>query len=246
VDLAAESPNHSSFETHLKNAMSIESDLTLAGIGSLGTAINENKRYGRECLQKLDRLVPNAKRMNSEMRETLAKNMIKDDLNKQRQRWAFEWFYYGNDPQNVSSLTDAIELEIWAFWILNEGFKVKEYTMRHRIDGPYSVYRVEGATFGDRGVPEPVLQKLADFDVLLGRTQGQITDQLSRLRSERESKEPEKERPWIDVGRKVDTEQEIKELESWAKKHRPQLSAGRMLYNPRALPSIETIHALGG
>src|SRR5262249_8751435 len=102
VARAAESSDLRSFKTKLENAMLEEADLTMGQIMSLAMSILNNPTYGQECLQKLDRLYPSAKRMNPRMREDMAKKMIRDDINEQRDRWASNWFYYANDPVRQS------------------------------------------------------------------------------------------------------------------------------------------------
>jgi hypothetical protein len=60
----------------------------------------------------------------------------------------------------------------------------------------------------------------------------------------REGRAPptKEDRPLIAVDSNVDTDDEIAALKSWAKKHRPQLSAGQLMYTPRTLPLIENVH----
>jgi hypothetical protein len=99
VDAAAMSPR-ASFKTSLENALLAEADLTSKAIMSLAMSILQNQDYGAECLARLKRVsaAANKKDITERELETLAKQMIREDINKQRQEWADKWFYYGNDP----------------------------------------------------------------------------------------------------------------------------------------------------
>jgi hypothetical protein len=211
IQLAAKS-DQTSFKTNLENAMLAEADLTIKAILSVATDINENSIYGAQCLAKLKqnnpRLNAPGARVKDDELERLAKQMIREDINKQRQKWADEWFYYGNDPGSREGLAEAIELEMWSLWILNEQLKlVKHY--RGSPDNPLvstEVLVVEGKTFGgkpgipgggtsfgERGIPEGVLVRLAEFGTIEARTQLQKLRAIA-AQGVKEAKEAEEAR----------------------------------------------------
>lgn len=286
-----------SFKTSLENALLAEADLTVKAIMSLALSILENPSYGAECLERLRRLDARARdpRVTESQLELMAKEMIRNDLNNHRRKWANEWFYYGNDPGPTAGLAESIELEMWALWILNEQFRVKFREVRDSIDGvlvariPYA----HGATFAEEGFPELVLRRLAEFGVVEARTSLQklratsaraakeMVDKARALKEEQEAdaaywsgadqeeltqypelarfkaavakharknqEQPpvavaDPDRPSISIGSSVDTQAEIKALESWAMNYRPMQVSGYLTHHRRTLPSIEMIH----
>src|SRR5262249_39354634 len=104
-------------------------------IGSLGMSILQHSDYGTACLARLYRVNPHSKRMKPAAVEDVAKKMIRDDLDKIRSAWAKQWFYYGNNPQVLSAaeMSDSIERELWALWILDEQFKLNLSDLSHRF-----------------------------------------------------------------------------------------------------------------
>jgi len=195
VDAAAKSVE-SSFKSQLENAMRKQAEITSNAIMSLAMSINENSSYGAECLAKLrkeNRRAQDPKVPEKEL-ETLAKQMIRSDVNRHRAKWAEDWFYFGNDPPfSAIGLAERIEKELWGLWILNEEFHVvSESTVHDPIEdaGAANLDVVHGKTFGRRGVPEQVLRRLADFGVVEARTQLQKLRQIA-ADGVREQKEAE-------------------------------------------------------
>jgi hypothetical protein len=171
---SAASSGQTSFKTRLENALEAEAGITSDAIMSLANSIAENDNYGAECLEKLKRLNPNAfnSKVTEKQRELLAKKMIRDDIDRQRQLWADQWFYYGYDPGTTTGIADDIEQEMWGLWILNEKLQAKTKSVSGSMDSSIEViiHYAEGATFGEYGVPEAVLRRLADFDIVQART----------------------------------------------------------------------------
>jgi hypothetical protein len=197
---AASSPDLGSFRTRLENALLAEADLTSKAILNLGWSIHDSSDYGAECLQNLKRANPRARDPKVGDRELLdlAKQMISADIDAQRKKWADEWFYYGNDPGTTAGLAESIEREMWGLWTLNERLQFK--TTLVRTGGPdyqqmMEIPFVESATFGDRGVPEPVLKRLGDFGVVFGRTKQQRWEETQR---------------WEELNRPVPTEDDLR------------------------------------
>ena len=127
----------------------------------------------------------------------MAKEMINADIDIKRREWADTWFFYGHNPGTTRGLAENIERELWGLWILNEKLK----TGAHYIGSTGNplvaakIPIVVGTTFGDPGVPELVLRRLADFGIVEARTQLQklklIAAQIAKeqLVAERRRKE---------------------------------------------------------
>jgi len=232
--------DETSFKTRLENAMLESARLTSDAIMSLAMSINQNSTYGVECLEKLRKENPHARMLQEPDREleNLAKTMIRNNIDERRQIWAGMWFYYGADPGSIAGVSVSIEKEIWALWILEEQL---------RIDRP--LHAARGKTFGIPGVPEPILQRLADFDVVEPRTAQQAIEQGQRRIDELKRRGPvgpaETPEPTT-VGSEVDETHEIAALQTWAKNHPALLGAGHLNYRKRHLPSIENIYGAAG
>jgi hypothetical protein len=104
---------------------------------------------------------------------------------------------------------------------------------------------VAGATFGEAGVPDLVLRRLADFDVVYARNQQQVREQTRRIieRKNAALEDPDappskEDYPLHNVGDLVDTQKEIDALESWAKKHPTRLSSAGLMSTPRSLDTF--------
>jgi hypothetical protein len=252
---SAASSGQTSFRTRLENALAAEAGMTSDAIMSLANSIAENANYGAECLQRLKRLHPSAfnSKVTEKHRELLAKKMIRDDIDRQRQEWADQWFYYGYDPGTTTDMADDIEKEMWGLWILNEKLQAKTKSASGSMDSSIEVitHYAEGATFGDYGVPEAVLKRLADFDIVAARTKLQqlknivargVREQQDATRKGKVDQEnPDEPPPDIKIVGSVDTQAEIAALESWAGNH-PLLGSGKRRHRKRTLESIENIY----
>ena len=166
--------NQVSFKTSLENAMLAEADLTIKAILSVAISINANSSYGAECLQKLKRLNPRLKnpKVSEDELEPMAKAMIRNDINKQRQEWADQWFYYGNDPGPSLGMADGIELELWGLWILNEKLKTKTKS----VSGIWTLPSRSSPTMS-RGPP---LGNMASRKVSCGGSPTSVSSRLAR------------------------------------------------------------------
>jgi len=187
VQVAASSPR-ASFKTNLENALAAEATLTSNAIMSLANSINENVSYGAECLQRLRRVNPRARDLGGTKKdlqelEVLAKKMITDDIDTKRREWTDKWFYYGHDPGTTHGLAEDIEREMWGLWILSQKLTAvawEDCSAAGEVLSCSDHQAVESATFGQKGVPEAVLRRLADLDVVTGRTQLQKLRQITQ------------------------------------------------------------------
>jgi hypothetical protein len=191
VDVAAMSTPES-FKTNLENALLAEADLTSKAIMSLAMSILENQDYGVQCLAKLRRINSGANRkdITEHELEAMAKKMIREDINKQRDQWANKWFYYGYNPVFDGREAELIEREMWGLWLLNE--KIQLYTYHESVGnnegspggGTFKLVTTsKGSTFGYPALPELVLQRLARFGVVEAR----------RLEADRKLKEQQED-----------------------------------------------------
>lgn len=187
VEIAAAS-TRASFKTNLENALAAEATLTSNAIMSLANSVNENNNYGAECLQRLRRVDPRARDLGGTKKdqqelEVLAKKMITDDIDTKRREWADKWFYYGHEPGTTHGLAEDIERELWGLWILSQKLTAvawEDCSAAGEVLSCIDHQAVESAAFGDKGVPEAVLRRLADLDVVSGRTQLQKMRQIAQ------------------------------------------------------------------
>jgi hypothetical protein len=226
-----------SFGTNLKDALRQQAELTIKAIMSLAMKINESSDYGPACLQRLERLDPRMKRASAAEREARAKAMIVNDIDRQRGKWADEWFYYGREPHPTRqpTLIDAVELELWAFWILQEQFKIETVNIQSG-DKVTNEPHVIGKSGFDLTYAPPVLERLGDYDVVVGQNQKQRDQQLQRGVEE----DSPNDRPLMEVYPTLG-DKEIKLLENWATKHNPNAGANLRTYK-RTLGSILDVH----
>ncbi len=205
----------SNFGLKLKDAVEANAAVTKQAILNLAMDIHKNDKYGNECLQRLERLEPRMKHAKPEERLARGKAMIEKDIDRHREKWADEWFMYGREPLRAFEprLIDAIELELWALWILQQEFKVK--MVRYRVgDVAGSTPQVIGRDGFNLTLGTPVLERLAEFDVVVGRTEKQREQQLNRMVDGSPRNTPHIN-PLLEINMMM-TENEIKMLEEWA------------------------------
>ncbi len=187
VQIAASS-TRASFKTNLENALAAEATLTSNAIMSLANSINENRNYGAECLERLRRVNPRARQLGGTKKdqqelEVMATKMITDDIDTKRREWADKWSYYGHDPGTTHGLAEDIEREMWGLWISSQKLTAvawEDCSAGGEVLSCVDHQAVESVAFGLKGVPEAVLRRLADLDVVAGRTQLQKMRQIAQ------------------------------------------------------------------
>jgi hypothetical protein len=122
-----------SFKTNLVSALEAEIGRMAGALGTMRTNIDNNQAFGDEILEVFARQNPHTKTKHLNPREEtqleeMAEEMLDVAFDKLRQEYARKWRYYGNNPGvlNLSSLTRKMELEIWALWILDQEYHIKE------------------------------------------------------------------------------------------------------------------------
>ncbi len=170
----------------------------------------------------------------------VANKFVEKIVDEQREKWAKEWLYYGNNPPNASTyeMSRKIEREIWAMWILDQDFNLYSKQMggfQGEVDGTWEQPIVEGR---DR-MPfhKLIVEKLIELGVVIPQTSRQF-DALNH----RNWGNPNKERPNVLIEGQLDDDNELSEIQNWAKNHQPETLAGAFGTQVRMLPSIIDVH----
>lgn len=181
-----------SLKTTLENALIDEKEKTINAIIGLATAIKRNLNFGKLVLEKMYRVKPETKKLSGNQLKWAAYKYIEDLVDEDREKWAEDWFYYGNNPPNTSTfeMSRTIEREIWGLWILDQEFKlyIKIPGPRHSSDEDLD--RMQNlipmpppvpAAKGRDKLPfgETLLRRLADLNIVPPRTYLQITQNPS-------------------------------------------------------------------
>lgn len=280
---AEASSNVASFRTNLDNSLLQQSQVTIDIIKKLAFDIRHNPDYGRQCLEKLSQRTHGHVNPAGSYYITLksmAERMIREDIDRLRREWAADWFFFGSEIPTTSpdAMAEAIEIELWASWLLNEEFKLNREDRASMSMDPNSTYDptkdrkrynpfgivAAGKTFPY--LTEGILVHLHKFGVVEARSLVQKAEHARREEKKRKQREglppiqnmdefwrrreqlraeDEKERqarPLIEIGAKVDSVAEIRDLERWALSHPPKLSAGQLQFTRRMLPSFEKLY----
>jgi hypothetical protein len=177
--------------------MSKQAVVTMDQIMSWANRILEDRRgFGQACLQKVYQRNPRLKDARKEFLQDQGEALIVEEIDAKRSQWANsgDWFYYANDPPAMTKeeIRNAIEIELWALWILNQELRIEVYNAGDPILVDNTRYYTVSKTFGRHGVPEPVLRHLADFGVVQGRSKEQRREEQQRWMEEKQRKEDQK------------------------------------------------------
>jgi hypothetical protein len=223
-------PDPDMLKLNLSSALRAEARKTSKAIGSLALDIINNQDYGNSCLKRLHRLNPGSERTSEHMREQLAKKMIVEDIDRQRRELATGWLYYGNDPvrEEIDVMSDKIETEIWASWIIDQGFGDPVYSEGYGAD--------DDVSFDD------VVERFIDLDIAVARTAKQRTLQKARMTAE-----PDKVIPVTsDIDGPPDDSagiyREIAGFVTWATNHAPDPLGGTRGVIKRDIGSILNVY----
>ena len=117
-----------SFKTTLENALIEEGDLRKKAIRGLAMKVRKDPTYGEDVVKKMYRILPISETQPYYIQEAGAKGMIRAEIDDTRNGWAREWLYYGNDPapEAIDVMSNKMECEIWALWILDQKFRMLE------------------------------------------------------------------------------------------------------------------------
>lgn len=232
---------HDSLKTRLENALMDEERKTKNQILDLAIKIQRNPLIGKVVLEHLYKKRPEVAKMNIRDKQTAAERFVESIVDGHREKWAQEWLYYGNNPPTTSTTEMArkIEREIWAFWILDQEFKVKESTTGTMIGeyyekGPTRIW-AEGRNKIE--LHPLIVDHLIQLDVVFPQSVYEVIK-----RHERQTANPNGETPSVSIEGEVDSEKEIQDLKNWAKNRKPGYLSGAVDYTRRALPPIATVH----
>jgi hypothetical protein len=216
------SPSPELFQMNLENAMEEEKQKTIRSIGSLALGILQKQDYGRSCLARLYRLNPRAKKAKPDEQERMGKEMIVADVDRQRKEWAPQWLYYGYNPfaESFEKMSDKIEKEIWANWIIAQDFGSPR-------PGDWGA---DGIQFSN------VAPRLVDLDIIPAWTSKQMVAQIGRLTEE------SKTVGVAEVEGQVDTDEELWAVDSWARNHQPDPLGGNAGGVSRVMGSILDVY----
>lgn len=119
-----------SFRTELKETFSGEMKRAQSELAKLAH-VGLRSGFGMALIKELKAMPAylNARvRATPEVLEEAGSIRIMTDFDNLRKDWAEKWFYYGNDPADSvirwTNLPDAMEVSLWAMWIIGQDFKV--------------------------------------------------------------------------------------------------------------------------
>jgi hypothetical protein len=216
------------FGTNLKRALKEQSLKTVDEIGDFGETVENNSDFGEKYLNYGSVKA----QKNDESKLQRAKKLVIQDLNKVRETWKKNWFYYGNDPNfpPKAQMEKAIEREIWAFWILEQDFIVYKHYPSFMGD---STYRPSNK------VPDSlVLDRFAELDIISARSDIQAIRQHKRLNPIGGKTQ---EVYVLGISGEIDTQKEVNAINKWAKEHKPDLITGNLRSISRELRSVENL-----
>jgi hypothetical protein len=215
--------NLGSFRTNIVNGLAAASQDVMDQLRTLSTNIDDKQDFGKAVLREVDKRFPRSKSRSQEAADDLlernGRTLLDDYFYKLRQRYAKDWFYYGNDPvtSRLPLLAFHFEVQIWALWILNQDWKMK-YAAFGGEDTPATAYWISG----DFGLDEIMgaLEELAGKDIwtrALIPDEGVITSSL------------------LDAGKREDEDKDMAKVLAWAKTTPGKILHANLDYRPRSL-----------
>lgn len=235
---------YQSLKTNFENALADEQLKTEMTISDFALELKANPRlgpnFGKAVLEKMYREQPNTKQESQALRQQRAYQAVIKIVDAFRNKWADDWFYYGNNPPRVSTyeMSRKIEREIWAMWLLDQAFKTvvySEVSFQGEVESEIEYEQLEGRD--QIPLATPILNRLIELGVVFPQT----ATQLKQL-NDRNLGKPKKEKPDVFISKSIDTPQELIELENWAKNHPIELLSGVFDSEIRMLPSVIDIH----
>lgn len=159
---------------------------------------------------------------------------IRGMLDKQREQWAREWYFYGNDPIHASQnhAVSALETEMWALWIRTESFRyVTKLSRSMNYGGKPEFDKVVGNSglkidrFATRLLQLGVIEGSQDLEFV--RRQKGVSDQVGLQAMEIN-----------DIYGDVDTAEEVRSINTWAWNHQPKLLTGQIGATRRTIKAL--------
>lgn len=228
-----------SFTTTLEKEIIKEKRRVFKEIGKLSLSIQNSEDFGKKIISR-----PSVKsKKGNDLKYNEAIKEVVDTLWEVRKKWAEDWFYFGNNPFFIDTkhLAKEIEIELWAFWLLEQDIKI--ITEAKTIKGNPAANRVDWRF--DHRIPASVkykspnsliLDRLAELAVIPPRTL------VRSIGNPKTGKFPEISVPGIEGG--IDTKKEYEDIIKWAESHREiSLVRGNIVGLTRNIPrNIEDVY----
>jgi hypothetical protein len=232
INLAADSTDLESFESSIKNTILEGKKLGETAIANYAGTILKDHEFGRKWLKKVQDAEPGYLILNDQAIRTMGEGMIRNEVDKQRRKWAKEWLYFGRNPRPITAsyATNAIEVEIWRFWILRENF---------RFYGPVDDINQPGQPVMALGRSviqiDEILTRLVELGVHGARSKAEKEKKVRRqLQADERNKDLGLLRvETAEVDGLVNTQAELAEILYWAAHRQPQLLGGHIPSIPR-------------
>ncbi len=119
-----------SFRTGMLTALYAQQQQGQQQIRGIANSVENNAvMVGQALVDRLFREQPTLKSLKGtdgdNKRYLAGAAMINKSLNDQRDKWADDWFYYGNDPPQLRWNEDILmERQLWAMWMVEEQIEV--------------------------------------------------------------------------------------------------------------------------
>lgn len=223
VDEAVTGPR-STFKTSLENALLAQSETVQKQIMGLALKIRHTDAFGKDWLKR------------GGDNEKAAKKAIREHLNIVRRAWAKKWFYFGQDPllMKHGQMTNTLEREMWAVWIVGELVDLKKGEGRH------FTWRMKNGR--RRGTDISFLDEPFIDSSILKRLR-----KVNAVQTRQETRfvqfGPERHEARLKAKRVVTMYDDYKRLHTWAVKHPPAIVNLQPPGLLRIIPDIMKIHS---
>jgi hypothetical protein len=120
-----------SFKSSLDIALRNQSGEITAQLAVLKESISQHDDFGKSVLQLVERTTPRGVKLDDENMKVKGKLLLDDYFDALRQTYAKHWFYYGNvpNPARIPLLAFNVEIQAWAFWLLDQKWKASITTL---------------------------------------------------------------------------------------------------------------------
>ena len=207
---------YESFATAISSGIDEEIRTTKALLSKMHLNCNNDREFGYNLLNAL----PESKnpRMSLDQLERIGIDRIVEYVDTLRQKYAGEWWYFGNNPNmsRLLMLDDRMEVELWAMWVLDQNYKVTEIGALGKLvlgkDEIPLTHRIMS-----RLVNDLFQTALIDLEYHTQRVVGPI---LGKIHKET-----------IELG-------DLPTLQNWAKRHPGAYAAGKLDHKPRQIGTI--------
>ncbi len=217
---AVSTPRFATFRTAIKAVFDEEILRVKTVLGALQAKTNIDATLGQRVLD-LARRRTSGQSITPELLEEAGFWILDDFVDGLRQEYA-KWFYFGNNPDlsALGRLAHKIEIELWATWFLDQDYKVtnksdplitgREVLGKDRIALKHSIVEHLLVDLGQTG------SDMIDLEYDLQPTGGFI----------------------VSFEKEVDDADQLKVLETWAKRHPGMYTIGNVGYRPRDIGTV--------